>query len=1260
VERWSVSSHFRPKSTKETAAVVALAIAVVAVMLVSSFDGAIAAGGGSGSRLQTNVTSPSLALSPTSGPVGTTVTATGAGFAENSSVTVTFNAGTVCALTSDSTGAFSCTFVLPASPQGTYTVIATDASENTASATFEVTTPSVAISPTSGPPGTAITPSVAGLAPSTAYELCFDTVQGTASDYCTTFTTDETGSYSTPFDSPSGLAANAYYVDAFEEVSGDYIASASSGFTATTPSISLSSTSGPDGTVVMVTGDGFDGSDGFVAITEGDQTLATCSASDQMIEEGCMFDVPSLESGSYTITATGSSGLETDVATASFEVTTPSITLAETSGPVGAMVTLTGGGFVSSDTSLTISSSPSGAVANPSCAASDQAITTCSFTVAPEASGSYSISVAGSGGPNDAATAVSMFTVTTPSITLAETSGPVGALVTISGGGFYSADTSLVISSHPSSPALVSSPSCTANDQTISSCSFIVAAGATGSYSIMLTGTGGPNDVATASTMFLVTTPSITLVQTSGPVGATVMITGGGFYSGDTSLTISSSPGGAVASPSCQANDQTISSCAFVVAPVSIGPYTIQVTGSGGAQDSATAPFMVTTPMITLSPATGPNGAFVSASGTGFTPYVGITFSIASGGLISSASSCSVSATQSYSGCTFTVTGTPATTYAVTATGADGSFDSASTSFTITALAPPAGGILFAKLPLPVGLAVNSTGFLATEFNDCTTLFSISSTGTVSTFATAPDLDGACEEAYPAISTGFAFFARGEVFLTQGPYVFEVGSHGGSMSLFATIPAFGTNPDQPTGITFDTVGTFGFLMVLSGGPAGTIVTVSSTGTPTTIGSVGHPVEGPTVAPLTFGADGGDLLVGTGAGNTLIAVSPGGGVAAVSSWPGAWSVSTVPATTCSFDGTDPYFVADESAGAVYAFSASRLSGLAGDALVTSDSTPSPSGIAQVVPSGSASSFSASADLLPGSMYAFCPVFGVEAVIPSIGIDPYEMGYDPLNGLMYSSDHASNLVYLFNSASTIVGTITVGLHPAGIAYDPANREMMVANTGSNSVTFINAKTNVVIGSVAVGHSPQGLAYDLYNFEVYVANEGSNSLSLISPFNHVVATIPTGTAPFGVAFNPLPLFIGSIYTANMGGTVTILTGFRETMLKLPCAAANLAEDFANGAMYVDDFGCSQVTLVLGTKIVTSIAVGADPFGVAFDPKTGFMYVSNTGSGTMSVLNGTKIALTVFLGSVPYGAGVTYDPANGLVYVAGGDPRATTGGDT
>jgi YVTN family beta-propeller protein len=803
---------------------------------------------------------------------------------------------------------------------------------------------------------------------------------------------------------------------------------------------------------------------------------------------------------------------------------------------------------------------------------------------------------------------------------------------------------------------------------------------------------------------FTVTTATLSLSLSSGPAGTTVTATATGLAPGTAySIYFDRTAGTQTAEVTtisvCTTGMETSSSvvttdgsghftCTFTVT-ASVSPYTVElyqgVTTTPAITVSSPPMFTVTTPMITLSQSTGPNGAIVSVSGSGFTQGVAITFTISSGGTISSASLCSTDGTQEFNSCTFTVTGTPSTSYVITATGSNsltGGFDSAPAMFTITALGSPAGGISFAKFPAgfyPVGLAANSTALLATEFNDCTTIFSISSTGIVSATPFASMLtpmDGGCEQAYLAISPGFAFFPKGEVFLTQGPYIFEVGPKGGTLTEFADIPAFGLNPDQPTGITFDTIGTFGFLMVVTGGPSGTIETISASGVPALIGSVGYPVEGPAVAPLSFSTYGGDLLVGTGtSSNTTVAVSypPSPfGVATVSSWPGAWSVSIVPTTTCSY-GTYRYFVADESAGAVYAFSASSFTGLAGDALVTSDSTPNPSGIDLVPPPpGSASLFSKSTDLLPGSAFAFCPVYGIEAeVIDPSFVEPYEMAYDPVNGLMYVSDHESDYVYLFNSASTVVGTIKVGTDPADIAFDPANNEMLIANTGSftsltspGSVTYVNAKTNVVIGSVSVGKAPQGLAYDPYNLDVYVANEGSSSLSVINPFNKVVATISTGLEPFGVAFNPLPFLIGSIYVANMGGTLTIITGFKVTTLTLPCAAANIAENFANGEMYVDDYGCSEVSLVLGTKIVTSVGVGAGPWGVAWDPKTGFMYASSTGAGTLTVLNGTKIAITVFLG--PGGKGVTYYPENGLVYVAGvlvsdpnGDPPIDPGGD-
>jgi hypothetical protein len=86
---------------------------------------------------------PKITLNPTSGPVGTTVTVTGTGFAGTSTVTIKFDGVTQTTVpptvTTSAVGSFTCTFNVPSASLGPHTVSATDAAANAASATFTVT-----------------------------------------------------------------------------------------------------------------------------------------------------------------------------------------------------------------------------------------------------------------------------------------------------------------------------------------------------------------------------------------------------------------------------------------------------------------------------------------------------------------------------------------------------------------------------------------------------------------------------------------------------------------------------------------------------------------------------------------------------------------------------------------------------------------------------------------------------------------------------------------------------------------------------------------------------------------------------------------------------------------------------------------------------------------------------------------------------------------------------------------------------------------
>src|SRR5215469_18110122 len=76
--------------------------------------------------------------------------------------------------------------------------------------------------------------------------------------------------------------------------------------------------------------------------------------------------------------------------------------------------------------------------------------------------------------------------------------------------------------------------------------------------------------------------------------------------------------------------------------------------------------------------------------------------------------------------------------------------------------------------------------------------------------------------------------------------------------------------------------------------------------------------------------------------------------------------------------------------------------------------------------------------------------------------------------------------------------------------------IPNRGSDNVSVINLATNTIIATIPVGSHPQGLA--VIPGEVLVANLTSDNVSVISTAtNTVTATIPVGSRPYSAAVTP-----------------------------------------------------------------------------------------------------------------------------------------------
>ena len=247
---------------------------------------------------------------------------------------------------------------------------------------------------------------------------------------------------------------------------------------------------------------------------------------------------------------------------------------------------------------------------------------------------------------------------------------------------------------------------------------------------------------------------------------------------------------------------------------------------------------------------------------------------------------------------------------------------------------------------------------------------------------------------------------------------------------------------------------------------------------------------------------------------------------------------------------------------------------------------------------------------------------------------------------------------------VVTLTVEYGPEGVAANPANNMIYVADPGSNQISVISSLSNTLVATITVGSLPWGIAVGPATVAypqglVYVTDYGSGNVSVIDAANNVViANVTVGTGPEGIAVNPS---LGLAYVADSGSNIVSVINTTTDMVIFYVPVGSTPQSVAIGpapyTVFVTDYGSNTVSVIqpnlspggsLRSFGVTTVTVGSNPWGVAVNPSTKEVYVTNSGSGTVSVLNGATFATiaTLTVGSIP--KGITIDTATSMAYVA------------
>jgi YVTN family beta-propeller protein len=264
--------------------------------------------------------------------------------------------------------------------------------------------------------------------------------------------------------------------------------------------------------------------------------------------------------------------------------------------------------------------------------------------------------------------------------------------------------------------------------------------------------------------------------------------------------------------------------------------------------------------------------------------------------------------------------------------------------------------------------------------------------------------------------------------------------------------------------------------------------------------------------------------------------------------------------------------------------------------------------------------------------------------------------------YIANHGGSNVSVIDTASnTVIGTVPVGIHPYGVAVNPAGTLAYVTNEGSNTVSVINTRTNIVVATIPVGVTPEGVAVNPAGTLVYVANWNGPGVSVIdATTNTVVATVTLPNCPAGVAVNPAGTTVYAtrecvVPPATNSGAVSVIdiATNTETATIRNLTPEGVAVTPDGTRVYVADSFTDRVSVIdtASNTVTVPILVGSRPEGLAITPDGTRVYVANRGLtsalGTVSVIDTASdtVTATIPVGVHPVGVAITPDGSH--VYV-------------
>ena len=457
----------------------------------------------------------SVKLSSASGSPGALVTVSGSGAVANERISINVGNGLFrTAVQADQNGVWNGEIIIPPAPRGEMDIEITGGSSGSStSQTFNVV-PAISSSTLKGTPGSTVTLSGIGFGANQS-GITIDV----GDESVDSSNADPTGSWTHQITMPAFPSGTVYIQ--VPGVDNDLRLP----FTVV-PIVSVDRIDARPGDSVTVTGNGFRASEPGITVKMGQTTVAQGITAHDNGSWTDTFVVPQLPGQSYSIVVSGFRTSPGSVAEPSLELIRY-ITLEPEDGAPGSTIVVSGHGFAASESDITIIYS--GQLVSSDVKADSSGNFVKSFVAPPSPRGRHTVTTT-SVIPNAGENPVANFQIS-PVLTLSNGGGVPGTEVTVTGVGFSARESGITVGF--SGNVILNDVTADANG--VISASFQVPPAPGGEHFITVSGVDGSSGDQFQQPYAVL--PRISLSETGGNVGSSLIISGDGFGAG-TGLTV--------------------------------------------------------------------------------------------------------------------------------------------------------------------------------------------------------------------------------------------------------------------------------------------------------------------------------------------------------------------------------------------------------------------------------------------------------------------------------------------------------------------------------------------------------------------------------------------------------------------------------------------------------------------------------------------------------------------------------------------------